>query len=84
MRGEIGLSTVKSRVARGRVQYMRRVLQGENKMLKGVMMGAKRGRSTWMKETRKNLIWAGIAEEEIAGLTREEVKRRVGWVVDRE
>ena len=46
MRGEIGLSMVKSRVARGRVQYMRRVLQGENKMLKGVMMGAKQGRST--------------------------------------
>ena len=29
MRGEIGLCTVKSKVARGRVKYMRRVLQGK-------------------------------------------------------
>ena len=84
MRGEIGMSTVRSRLARGRIQYIRRVEQGKNETLKRLMIGTREGRGSWMRESRKYMEWAGITDEEIGTLTRDEVKRRVGRVVDRE
>ena len=84
MRGEVGIGTVESRIARSRIQYMRKVQQGDNKMVKRVMEEARTGRSDWMKETRRCLTWAGVEETEVEGMTREEVKRRVAQVVQEE
>ena len=75
MRGEIGMSTVRSRLARGRIQYIRRVEQGKNETLKRLMRGTREGRGSWMRESRKYMEWAGITDEEIGTLTRDEVKR---------
>ena len=84
MRGDIGIGTVKSRVARGRVQYMRRVEQGENEMLKRVMSFARQRNTEWIKETRKCLRWAGIEEEEMKTISKKAVKGRVAEKVRQE
>jgi len=84
MRGEIGISTVKSRVARGRLQYWRRIEQGENDTLRKVLHGAQQSRSEWVRGTRKYMDWVGIQEEELRVMSRGEVKRRVARKVEEE
>ena len=85
MRGEVGISNVESRIARGRLQYYRRVLQGENKLLKRVMEAAeRRSGSDWFKETKKCMEWARIAGAEMKTISSAEVRRRVAIVVEEE
>ena len=84
MRGDIGIGTMRSRVARGRLQYMRRVEQGENEMLRKVMRIVKLRGGDWIKETRRCMTWAGIEEEELKTMSKEAVKIRVAESVHRE
>ena len=60
---------------------MRRIEQGDNKFMQRILREIKGGRSEWMKETRRCLEWAGVAEGEVRSISGEEVKRRVGRVV---
>jgi len=84
MRGEIGMGTVRSRVARGRIQYWRRVEQGGNELLKRVLRATIQSGGEWVRETRKNMNWAEVRENEIKDITKEEVKRRVARKVHME
>ena len=85
MRGEVGISTVRSRLARGRIQYARRVEQGDNKMLRRIMRSGREGRrSDWWEDTRRCLEWAQIGEDELSVVSGSEVKRRVAGKVEEE
>ena len=84
MRGVIGISTVKSRVARSRLQYFRRVEQSENEMLRKIMRREQDRGTEWMRETRKSMNWAAVDEEELKVMTKEEVKRKVAEKVQEE
>ena len=55
MRGDIGIGTMRSRIVRGRLQYFRRVKQGENRLLGRIMVNAQRRGSEWMKEMRRHM-----------------------------
>ena len=84
MRGEVGIGTMRSRIARGRIQYLRRKVQGNNELIKGVI-GAMRGDGErWWKQSEKYMEWAGIGFGELGGVTAREVRRRVASRVEGE
>ena len=79
VRSELGISSMRDRVARGRIQYVRAVMQGDNELLKKVMEYSQRNtRSGWWKATRRDLRWTGIQEEEIQILSKQEMGCRWG------
>ena len=84
MQGEIGIGTMKSRLVRGRLQYLRRKMQGDNNLVKEVMASMRRNNVGWWKRTEKYLEWAGIEAEELEGMSGQEVKRRIADRVDSE
>jgi len=77
MRGDIGIGTMKSRIIRTKLQYRRRVEQGNNELLKKVMKSAIEDGSEWGKEFKKSLEWIGMSEEWLVGATGKDVKRAV-------
>lgn len=85
IRGEIGITNMKTRICRGRIQYVRRVKQGNNTLLKTIMKESKEGRmSTWWRYTEKYMRWANIREEELENMTRNEVKTKIAKVAEEE
>ena len=56
VRGEIGIGTMKSRVVRGRLQYLRRKMQGKNELVKGVIEEMRVGRFQWYRRTEKYMV----------------------------
>lgn len=83
MRGEIGMGTMKSRIVRGRLQYLRRVMQGDNVLLKRMVGGMLGGRDTWMGWNRKYLEWADVRLEDLRRMGRNELRNRIGKIVER-
>ena len=77
MRGEIGIGTMKSRMVRGRLQYVRRKMKGDNMLVKGVLNDMRRDRVGWWKRTEKYMEWAGIEVEELERMSGQEVKRKI-------
>ena len=75
---------MRSRIARGRLQYFRRVKLEENRLLSRVMENAQKRDSEWMRETRTHMDWTGIQERELAVMTKEQVKSRIAEVVQEE
>ena len=65
MRGEIGIGTMKSRMVRGRLQYVRRKIRGDNMLVKGVLNDMRRDGGGWWRRTEKYMKWAGIEVEEL-------------------
>ena len=55
IRGEIGISNMKARIARSRLLYLRRIKTGNNEVLKRIMEDRK-----YMNTTRKYMNWAQI------------------------
>ena len=84
MRGEVGISDMKSRIGRCKMQYRRRVEQGTNEMLKRVMRGTVLGRSEWAADLRRYMNWVGMNEEQIVGETEVGVKMKVAEMVHKE
>ena len=84
MRGEIGIGTMKSRIVRGRLQYVRRKMQGDNVLMKAVLGGMMRRGGGWWGRTRKYMERAGIGEDELEVMDGQEVKRKVAERGDRE
>ena len=63
MRGEIGISNMKARIARSRLLYLRRIETGNNEVLKRILEDSrKHKKSEWWKTTRKYMNWAQIEE----------------------
>ena len=84
MRGEIGISTMKSRVARSRIQYVRRKMQGEVSLIRSAMEEMRARNEEWWKRTRRYMDWAGVEVEELSVITLQEVKRRIAQRVSEE
>ena len=54
IRGEIGISNMKSRIARSRLLYLRRIETGNNEVLKRILEDSKKNeKSKWWETTRK-------------------------------
>ena len=82
MRGEIGISSMKSRIARSRIQYVRRKMQGEESLVRGTMEEMRARGDEWWKRTVRYMDWAGVKVEELSVITQQEVKSRdcaEGW-----
>ena len=63
IRGEIGISDMKSRIARSRLLYLRRIETGNNEVLKRILEDSKTNKkSKWCETTRKYMNWAQIEE----------------------
>ena len=75
IRGEIGISNIKSRIARSRLLYQRRIETGNNKVLKRILEDSKKNKkSKWWETTRKYMNWAQIEEQEIKERTAKEIR----------
>ena len=84
MRGEIGIGTMKSRVVRGRLQYLRRVLQGNNSLMKRILERVARANGQWMRWNRKYLEYVGLSYEDLKTKTGDQIRKAVAVVVERE
>ena len=77
MRGEVGIGTMKSRLARGRIQYVRRKIQGENRLIIGILDNMRRRGAPWWRRLVSYLDWAGIREEELTTISCTQVKNKI-------
>ena len=77
IRGEIGISDTKSRIARSKLLCLRKIETGNNEVLKRILDTNKK--SKWWETTRKYMNWAQIEEQEM-----KEIKRRIAKVVEEE
>ena len=83
VRGEIGIGTMKARIVRGRLQYIRAILQGGRKLINKVWDEMELGRGKFMESTRKYCSWVGIEVEELRRISRNELKGLIAEVQDR-
>ena len=84
MRGEIGIGTMKSRVVRGRLQYLRRKMQGSNELIQNVIEGMRENNGGWWKRAAKYLEWAGMTWEQMRIAIEIEVKGKIAGKVEEE
>ena len=84
MRGEIGIGTMKSRVVRGRIQYLRRKMQGNNELIKRVIVSMKERDIGWWRRTQRYLEWANMTWEQMEIVTEEEVRKIIALRVEEE
>ena len=76
MRGEIGMGTMKSRIVRSRLQYLRRKMKGKKELVKGVVEEMRVDISRW-KRTEKHMEWAAVHGRELNGMSQSGVRGRV-------
>ena len=68
---------MKSRIARSRLLYLRRIETGNNEVLKRILEDSKKNkRSKWWETTRKYMNWAQIEEREIRESTAKKKNHR--------
>ena len=79
IRGEIRISNMKSRIARNRLLYLRRIEAGNNEVLKRILEDSKK--SKWLETTRKYMNWAQIEEREIKESTAKEIRGEIAKIV---
>ena len=78
LRGEVGSSTVKSRVIQARLILVKAILEGENRLLKQVLEAIMRvGNGRWYNTFMEYLGDVGLTYEEFVRLDRSEVKLKV-------
>ena len=77
LRGEIGMSEMKTRIIGGRIQYMKSIEERGNELLKRMLEEMKEdANDRWMKVTRKYLDEIGINERVCTRMGKEEIKRK--------
>ena len=85
IRGEIGISNMKARIARSRLLYLRRIETGNNEVLKRILEDSKKHKkSKWWETTRKYMNYAQIEEREIKERTAKEIRGKIAKVVKEE
>ena len=85
IRGEIGISNMKARIARSRVLYLRRMETGNNEVLKIILEDSKKHeKSKCWETTRKYMKWAQIEEREIKERTAKEIRGKIAKIVEEE
>ena len=78
LRGEIGSSRMKERIINGRVQYLKRALDGANQLLKRIMEEQIRYRNTgWIKTTLKHMNEVSIHLQQLSIENKEQVKEKI-------
>ena len=83
IRGEIGISNMKARIARSRLLYLRRIETGNNEVLKRILEDSKKNmKSKWWETTRKYMNWAQIEQREIKESTAKEIRGKIAKVVE--
>ena len=76
---------MKSRIARSRLLYLRRIETGSNEVLKRILEDSKKNKkSKWWETTRKYMNWAQIEEREIKESTAKEIRGKIAKVVEEE
>ena len=76
---------MKSRIARSRLLYLRRIETGNNEVLKRIVEDSKKNKeSKWWGTTRKYMSWAQIEEREIKERTAKEIRGKIANVVKKE
>ena len=84
MRGEVGIGTMKTRIIRGRLQYIRRVIQGENALMKKILERLAMANGPWMRWSKKYLECVGLCYNDLKTMTGDQVKRAVAVMAERE
>ena len=83
IRGEIGISNMKARIARSRLLYLRMIETGNNEVIKRVLEDSKENKkSKWWEITRKYMNWAQIEYVVIIEKTAKEIRGRIAKVVE--
>ena len=83
VRGEIGIGTMKGRIIRSRLQYIRTIMQGDRTLLGRVWEEMNRGNGEMIESIRKYCRWVGIGVEDLGVLSKGEIKGRIAQVQDR-
>ena len=78
LRGEIGMSTMKTRIIEGRLKYMKHIEEGNNELLKRIWTEIKDdGNNQWRNTTLKYMEETNITNREIQNLKMKEIKRKI-------
>ncbi|XP_043192465.1 uncharacterized protein LOC122365374 [Amphibalanus amphitrite] len=78
LRGEIGASTMKTRVMKGHLQYVRSTLQGNNQLLKEVIETQLEEKSTkWAKMINAHLETLNLSQKDLRDLKKEELNQNM-------
>ena len=83
IRGEIGISNMKSRIARSRLLHLRRIETGNNEALKKYWKTVRNIRKVnGGKPPEKYMNWAQIKEREIKESAAKEIRGKIAKVVE--
>ena len=75
----------KSRIARSRLLYLRRIETGNNEVLKRILEDSKKNKKSKLREsTKKYMNWAQIEEREIKESAAKEIRGKIANVVEEE
>lgn len=77
MRGEIGMGSMMSRIRRGRLQFIRRKMQGNNAMIRAVMREMRLSNTKWWRGVEQYMEWADISVDDLSNMKKEEMQRKV-------
>ena len=83
VRGEIGIGTMKGRIVRSRLQYIRAIAQGDRALLGWTWEEMRRGKGEMIESIRKYCRWVGIVEEDLGTISKGELKGKIAEVQDR-
>ena len=82
IKGEIGISNMKARIARSRLLYLRRIETGNNEVVKRILEDSRKYKKCeWWKTTRKYMNWAQLEEQELKERTANEIRGKIAKVV---
>ena len=84
MQGEVGITNMKVRIIRMKLQYFRTIKQGEKNILKEVLNNMIRRESKWYKDIRKYIEWLNLTENQLEVITKEELNKIISEKADKE
>ena len=77
LRGEIGMSEMRSRIAGARLRYVKGIEEGKNELLKKIVEVMREDESNkWMKETKRNMSEVGVNERNFWRMEKREIKNK--------
>ncbi|XP_068218538.1 golgin subfamily A member 6-like protein 6 [Palaemon carinicauda] len=78
LRGEIGMSEMKTRIAGGRLRFVKGIEEGRNDLLKTILEEMKENENNrWMKETKKWIKDMEMNDRTFRRMGREELKAKI-------
>ena len=77
LRGELGMSEMRSRIAGARLRYVKGIEEGKNELLKKIVEVTKEDeRNKWMKETKRCMKEIGVNERNFWRMEKKEIKNK--------